>query len=500
MIATEALERRGIDVELASRLGVNGIRRDGGDNLIQIDFLRSGEVIRSKFKRLEAVEGKPRYWQEPKGGTKLAWNEDAVRDDSLLGQPLVITEGELDALAAIQCGILRTISVPDGAPPPGERTADDLEGGSKYDWLREIKPFLTRERAPEIVIAADGDENGAALLQDLSVLLGRFRCKFVTYPKAKNPDARGRARLKDLNEVLEDYGPKGVIETINRAQWIKVDGVHRMSELPPLAKQVIYEPRPSQFGLFRENFKLRLGDFSVFTGTPGYGKTTFANDLFCGIARDNNLTIAWASFEQEPQRDHRRNLRTWFIGIQEWQQDEGQKAVADKWIDSNHVFLVPSEDDDADLDWLLDKMEAAVVRYGASIIIIDPWNELEHSRRQGETETEYTGRAIRALKRFAKAFRVHICVVAHPTKSVKDSDGTYKMPTLYDIAGSANWYNKCDLGVIIHKDTLDFRAEPYTLIKVQKSRYHETIGVPGEVFMDFSKDQRTYTEVQKGPK
>lgn len=145
-------------------------------------------------------------------------------------------------------------------------------------------------------------------------------------------------------------------------------------------------------------------------------------------------------------------------------------------------------------------MEVAVVRFGATIFIIDPWNELEHSRKHGETETEYTGRAIRALKRFAKAFRVHVCVIAHPTKSVKDGDGNYKMPTLYDIAGSANWYNKADLGVIVHKDTLEYRDDPYTLIKVQKSRYHEVIGTPGEVFMDFTKDSRRFEEVQRGPK
>lgn len=491
MTVMDVLEARGLDVELASRLGVNGVQRDGGD-LIQIDFRRGEEIVRRKFKRLVEVEGKPRYWQEPKGGPKLAWNEDALRDESLHGQPLVITEGELDALTAVQCGFLRSISVPDGAPPPGERSASELEASAKYDWLRELKPYLSRELAPEIILATDGDENGAALLQDLSIQLGRFRCKFLTYPKARNPEARGRERLKDLNEVLQDYGQKGVIETLNRAQWIKVDGVHRMSELPPLAKQVIYEPRPAQFRLFRENFKVRLGDFSVVTGTPGFGKTSFANDVFCGVAQDNDLTIAWASFEQEPQRDHKRNLRKWFLGIPDYRADQEQVAAADRWIDARHVFLVPNEDEDADLDWLLDKMEVAVVRFGASIIIIDPWNEVEHSRRSGETETEYTGRAIRALKRFAKAFRVHICVIAHPTKSVKDGDGKYKMPTLYDIAGSANWYNKCDLGVIVHRENADD-----TLIKVQKSRYHEVIGKPGEVVMQFSTDQGCFIETER---
>lgn len=500
MTALAALEGRGLDVELASRMGLVAVERDGGD-VLQIDFRRGEDVVRRKFKRLGPVaEGSPRYWQEPKGAPKVAWNEDVLRDDGLLGQPIIITEGEIDALTAVQCGYLRTISVPDGAPPPGQRSSQDLEEATKYDWLRALKPLLTRDRAPEIIIASDGDENGAALLQDLSVLLGRFRCKFLIYPKARDAQARGRERLKDLNEVLQDYGTKGVIETIGKAQWIKVDGVHRMSELPPLPKSVIYEPRRRQYPLFGDHFKVRMGDFSVFTGTPGYGKTTFAHDLFCGIAQDNDLTLAWASFEQEPQRDHRRNLRTWFCSTPEHQLDHVQLASADRWIDERHVFLVPSEDDDADLEWLLDKMEAAVVRFGASIILIDPWNELEHSRRNGETETEYTGRAIRALKRFAKAFRVHICVIAHPTKSVKDSEGTYKMPTLYDIAGSANWYNKADLGVIVHKDTLEFREDPYTLIKVQKSRYHEVIGVPGEVFMDFGKEDRRFTEIQRGPK
>lgn len=483
MLAT--LEGRGIDVELASKLGLDCIQRDGGEALI-IPFVRDGQIVRRKYRFFDREEGR---WTQDKGGQRIAFNEDCLRDESLLSQPLIITEGEFDALAAIQCGFARTISVPDGAPPPGDRTLEDLEAGAKYEWLKDIRPFLTKDRVPEIIVAADGDENGAALLQDLSVLLGRFRCKFLTYPRARDPEARGRERLKDLNEVLQDYGQKGVVETVTRAQWIRVEGVYRMSELPPLPVQQVFEPRHT---LFRENFKVRPGDFSVITGTPGFGKTSFANDVFCGIAVDQELVIAWASFEQEPQRDHRRSLRAWFAGRPEHQLDTHDMAAADRWIDRQHVFLVPGEDDDATLEWLLDRMEVAVVRHSAKIIVIDPWNEIEHCRRHSETETEYIGRAIRSLKRFAKAFRVHICIVAHPTKSTKDGDGNYKMPTLYDISGSANWYNKADLGVIVHREN-----EDYTLIKVQKSRYHEIIGVPGEVRMSYSRDERKFIEIER---
>jgi twinkle protein len=479
------LEDRGIDVELADRLGFASTQREGGEALV-IPFRREGKVVRRKYRRFDVIEGGK--WTADKGGQRIAFNEDCLRDDSLIDQPLIITEGELDAVAAIQAGFPRTISVPDGAP---QEPVKDAAGSDKYAWLSDIRPLLSKDRVEQVILATDGDDPGAALMQDLSVLLGRYRCKFLTYPKAPKArqEALGRERCKDLNEVLQFYGAKGLVETVSRAQWLRVDGVYRMGELPPLPPSVIYEPR---FRLFSENFKCRLGDFSVITGTPGFGKTSFANDLFCGIAHENHLTIAWASFEQEPQRDHRRNLRSWFTGRREIDLTEGERSAADRWIDAQHLFLIPREDEDATLDWLLEKMELAVARYGARIIVIDPWNELEHARRQDETETEYIGRAIRTLKRFAKAFKVHICVIAHPTKSAKDGEGNYKMPTLYDISGSANWYNKADLGVIVHREN-----EDDTLIKVQKSRYHEVIGTPGEVRMQFSKDQRRYIETER---
>lgn len=478
------LAARGLDVELADRLGLASIPRSGGEAVV-IPFVRSGEIVRRKYRALNPAEGQPK-WTADKGGQRIVFNEDCLRDDSLIGQPLIITEGEFDAIAAIQAGFARTISVPDGAPPPGERTREDLEAGSKYAWYADIAPLITKDRCPAgIIVAADGDDNGAALLQDLSVLMGRARCKFLTYPKRP----RSEDRCKDLNDVLGVYGPKGIVETVQRAQWLRADGVYRMSELPPAVPMQIYEVRHR---LFSENFKVRLGDFSVFTGTPGFGKTSAVTDLFCGISQDNNLRIGWASFEQEPQRDHRRALRSWFSGNPEHTLSHHDLATADRWIESNHVFLVPREYEDATFEWLVEKMELAAIRFDVKIFVIDPWNEIEHARDRSETETEYIGRAIRTLKRFAKAFKVHICVVAHPTKSVKDGDGNYKIPTLYDIAGSANFYNKADLGVIIHRTN-----EDDTTFKVQKSRYHEIIGRPGEVRMHYSRDSRRFIEQER---
>jgi len=475
-VILDALTTRGLDVELADRLGFASVCR-GGTEFVVIPCMRDGRVWRRKYRTLT---GEKRFSQE--GGAPIPWNEDVLRDDSLIGQPLIITEGELDAFAAIQSGFIRTISVPDGAPAEASEQPFDCK---RYSWISEIRPLLARDRVSEIILATDGDAPGAALMQDLATMLGRFRCKFVTYPKGKDGE-----RLKDLNEVLREYGARGVVETVGRAAFIQADGVYRMSELPERATAVAYA---AGFGLLDENFRMRLGDFSVVTGIPSHGKSAFLNDYFCRLTSRHGFRIVWASFEQEPQRDHRRALRTWFAERPEHHLHPDDIAEADAWIDRHHRFIVPPEDADVTLEWMMEKLEQAVVQHDCQIAVIDPWNEMDHAREPGETETEYVGRAIKRLRRFARAFNVHVCIAAHPTKLRKD-EGTGRMPapTLYDIAGSAHWNNKADVGIIVHRED-----ELNTSIKVAKSRYHNQIGLPGAVRMQFCRDDLRYRETER---
>jgi twinkle protein len=167
--------------------------------------------------------------------------------------------------------------------------------------------------------------------------------------------------------------------------------------------------------------------------------------------------------------------------------DAEELKKADQWIDKHFTFMVPSEDDDVSLDWVLDRMEAAVIQHGCKIVVIDPWNEMDHAKGQGESLTEYVGRAIKTLKRFAKKLMVHLIIVAHPAKPQKDEKGNYRVPTLYDISDSAHWYNKADLGVVVHRE-----SDNLTLIKVAKSRYHDEIGIPGEFLTRFHFEARRF--------
>jgi twinkle protein len=162
-------------------------------------------------------------------------------------------------------------------------------------------------------------------------------------------------------------------------------------------------------------------------------------------------------------------------------------VAADSWINEWFSFIVPTLDEDADMVWLLDRLRAAVTRKGAKVAIIDPWNELDHDPPMGMSRTEYTGDCIRRLKRFAMQHLIHLIVVAHPAKMQRDRDGKIPVPTLYDIADSAHWANKPDVGIIVHR-----KDEDRTLIRIAKSRYHDTIGTPGDAIVKYIWQRASY--------
>jgi twinkle protein len=462
---SDLLEARGLDLELCERLRVESRDKD----LVAIPYFDHGEIVNWKRRTLS---GEKRFYQDA-GKKPIFWNVDCLRDETLASQPLIITEGEFDAVAAIQAGFVRAVSVPNGAP--AQETGKD-DTGTRYAFLADARPLL--KDCKEIILATDGDAPGVALMNDLAVRLGKARCKWVRYPKG----------CKDLNEALAMYGARGVVETLNRAQWIKIDGVYRMSDLPPLHSPAAY---PIGIVGLERHYKIRLGDLAVLVGIPGHGKSSILNEIAGRMALDYGWITAFASFEQPPQRDHRRNLRIFHSRTgTRWQSAE-QIARADKWIDEQFVFIVPSDEDEPTVDWLIERIQAAVVQNGAKLVIVDPWNELQHERPPGISETEYTGVSLAQLRRLAQRLNIHLIVATHPTKLEPGKDGKLPKPTLYSASGSANWANKPEVGLVIYRDG------GKTVLEIQKSRYHDEIGEPGSLELMYLRDQGRYEVVVK---
>lgn len=460
-----AIEARGLDPELLVKHGVGASRRLDGD-CIGIPYFENGVRVGTKYRTLT---GEKRFTQDV-GSRQILWNVDCLRDDTLADHPLIVCEGEMDAFAAMQAGFPRVVSVPGGAPK--ERVED--RDGKKYAFLDEAKQLLDGCR--EIILATDGDGSGFNLRDDLALRLGAHRCRYLGYPQG----------CKDLNDSLRLYGVKGVVKTISRAKLMQIRGYFEMDELPP-----VEEPLAHDTGIVNlaSHYKLRLGDFTVVTGIPGHGKSSFINEVTCRMAQRFGWRTVFASFEQTPQTDHRRALRTFYAERLEREMTPDQITAADVWIRRHFGFIVPGDDDDVTLEWMLETMAQAVLRKEAQIVVIDPWNEMDHTRAPDMSQSDYVGFAIKQFKKFAKKYRVHLIVAAHPAKMARGKDGKYPVPSLYDIADSAHWSNKPEVGIVIHRPDLSVNE---TLIRVVKARYQQ-IGTQGEIKGAWAGDRGRYT-------
>lgn len=478
-----ALEKRGVPADAAVSLGWKTCTARKGD-WIAIPFLRKGQVVNHKYRRIVKIADGQNFEQD-KGGEQCFYNLAALEDlaklkaDALRATTVVITEGEFDCAVALHCGHL-AVSVPSGAPDKPVEGEDS----AKFDFLKDFPKHVVA------VLAVDDDGAGHVLRQELALRLGWHRCKWVQFPKG----------CKDLNEVFAKYGSKGVNVVLNeKSRFMNSGGLFRMSELPPQPELRAFE---CGIGNLSDMIKLRPGDLSVFTGIPSHGKTTFVNALACNMARLYGWDVCFGSFEQNPRIDHQRFLRTYHIGKPHkdssgWEQwTDTDIAEADRWIDKHFTFIVPDVDTDdlVTLEWVIARVRAAITQHGANMVIIDPWNELDHDRPQGMSLTEYTGFAIKKFKKLAKEYMVHITIVAHPAKMEKNKDGGYSQPTLYDISDSAHWANKCDIGVIIHRLQSEDGKKYATCVNVAKVRYWGVLGRVGEKYLEYLPERASYAD------
>ena len=84
---------------------------------------------------------------------------------------------------------------------------------------------------------------------------------------------------------------------------------------------------------------------------------------------------------------------------------------------------------------------------------------------------------------------VHVMVIAHPAKMRKDKDGVYPVPSAYDISDSCHWYNKPEQVLVIHR-----QEDGNTLARVAKSRYHNKLGKPADVELEFNDYNYRYSK------
>lgn len=485
------LGERRISHETASKLGVLSgtaagglVNPDPNGNVLAFPYFDRGQIVAEKYRGPAK-----KFWQR-EGGKKTFYNVDVLDDPALHdGQyPLIICEGEMDCLAILSTGIPFAVSVPDGAPSvPADKDPEDVaddecnaEATGKFAYLWNNRERLKKIR--RFVIAADSDGPGRRLAAVLVKHLGAARCSRLEYP----------AGCKDANDVLIHGGPSSLSTCIVNAKPYPVRGIYELTDFNE------EETKLYSIGIDGWGTKLKLfeGAFVVVTGPTNHGKTSWAMEVAANMARDHNWRVAVFSPEQRPTEI--RNLVRTLYCSGTWTRELVDRA--DSWI-RKHFKLILGDplgagdrDEDITLQWLLDRAESAVLRHDIHMLIIDPWNELEHARDRNESVTDYTGRAIRQIKRFARQYNVLVMLCVHPTKDFTKgtTNGKPRHVTLYDCEGSAHWANKADIGIVVERDEEIQNGAKVTVAKLRYKKY----GTCGSYAMQFDTKTQRYRAME----
>lgn len=216
---------------------------------ITIPHFRDGLCLNVKFRSL-GVDKK--YFRE-EGCASILFNLDNARKYQGV---VILSEGELDAIAYDQIGFLNVVSVPNGA----ETFLDE--------WIDDLEQFN------EVYISFDMDEAGRKGAEKAADKLGRYRCLNVLLP------------LKDLNDCLKaGFTNAEITEILARAKRFE-------SPLVKTSDNFFDEIRDLHSGNLESKGLLtgwqdfdnllqgiRPTELTVLTGETGSGKSTWAANL-----------------------------------------------------------------------------------------------------------------------------------------------------------------------------------------------------------------------------
>jgi twinkle protein len=447
---------------------------------IAFPYFRAGAVVNVKYR-----DGAKHFRMEKDAELCLYG-----LDDIDPARPLVWVEGELDKLSCEAVGFGSCLSLPNGAPP--------VDAKNLTNHFAPLGAAMARlESIGDHIIAVDNDAPGRNLQDELVRRLGVDRCRLAVWPEG----------CKDANDVLTKHGPERLAACLNAAAPVPVAGLFTPLDLADRLND-LYDNgmaggvAPSNAAI-ADLYRVKTGTLTVVTGIPGDGKTTWLDWLLVDLMRTHGWRFAVCSPENQPLQRHLSRMLQLVVGKpftagEHPRMTARERDEANAWIEDYVTFVLPTEDDTqgCTLDRILNLAKIAIRRRGATGVVIDPWNDLEHSRPAGLREDEYLGQSLIKIKRFARAHNVHVWLVAHPRtlqKVERDGEAVYPVPTLYDISGGSMWRNKADAGIVVYRPSKDEGAP--TQIYVQKIRFQPESGKLGMAELYYDKLTGRYGNV-----
>lgn len=422
-------------------------------NTMQFNYFRNDELVNVKYR------AHPKHFKMFKDAELIMYNINSIKD---CGE-CIITEGEMDAMSWHEAGYKNVVSVPNGASK-----------NQKLEFLDNCFEYF--EGKTKIYLSTDNDESGRLLREELARRLGYDRCFKIDF-----------GDFKDANDYLRGRTKESLISLLNDSKEYPIEGVFTIDDNWSDIEDIYNNGLPDgdKTGDFEFDRHLRFmpGELTMITGIPGHGKSIFLDQISLGLCLNSNWNFGICSPESHPMAFYFTRLIKRLVGrkFSKYNISIDDLKEAKDWVKDRYNLIMPK--DGFSLDEVLIRAKQLVLRKGIKGLIIDPWNRIENNMPTGFNESKWIVACLIKIINFAQQTGVHVFLVAHPTKMMKDKDGeNFIIPNLYNISGSAHFFNMTQNGLTVFKNDKTSKTE----IHIQKVKWEHLgkVGVIEYVYND----------------
>ncbi len=438
---------------------------DKGRKAIAIPYFEGRKLVNVKYR---SITGK-NFEKEP-GCRSTLFNIDGINGSC----PLIVVEGEFDAMAAWAMGYENVVSLPDGAA--------------------SVKAVSAIEStACEILIATDNDDDGERAAENIARMLGGYRCKRLRLP------------YKDFNDCLiNGMRPEGIQSLIETAAPIIRHDLLNGSELHErLVRKLSVTSKPGMMTGWKEFDAilggLRSGELTIVTGDTGIGKTTWTLNVAYKLMAQG-VPVLIVSAEMRPEKllgklysiHTGKYFNTYRDNSLQFLYPEKIFGDADmsecKRYFSDKPILMWGGSGDLPLWKLIDLINYSAFAYGVRFVLLDHLHffiEVNNPEYERNAIEKFT----RGIARAAVETDTHVMLICHPSKEIGVEGRVY----LNHLKGSASIKQDASNVIALYRDRASLATD--TEVWIQKCR--DDTGREGKIVFKFDETNQRYTSTAR---
>jgi replicative DNA helicase len=312
-------------------------------------------------------------------------------------------------------------------------------------------------------------------------------------------------RMETVVKSVETFS-NDLNNRLDEARIVEEDKVKilTLKDLEPITKTFFKEGEKAHvFELktlpnLAEIYKPALGFLNVWTGIPSHGKTELLNQVMVDLSLNHGWRWLVFSPESYPHYYMVENLTEKVIGKGF---HRGAEMMTEPELDGaintlDEFFrVIDIGDGEFTSDDMLDLVREYTSKESIQGVVIDPMGDLEISMGKSEKQTYAIRRFLRLIRLMGRRKEFSPFIVAHTTKMQKDfKTHKYPVPTLYDIDGSAAYYNAAFQGITTYR----YFKLNVIAVHVQKIKFKPS-GEIGVRYLEYNRDNGTFSPYFNNP-